>query len=85
MPDLVTAAPDRPDADPDAERYRLFEAVTELLADAAASRGAVIVLDDLHWADEPTLLLLRHLLVVARPENLLVVATYRPPGLRSPM
>ncbi len=77
MPDLVNAVPDRPDADPDAERYRLFEAVTDLLSDAAASRGAVIVLDDLHWADEPTLLLLRHLLVVAQPENLLVIATYR--------
>lgn len=77
LPDLVAAPPERPDADPDAERYRLFEAVTDLLADAARSRGAVIVLDDLHWADEPSLLLLRHLLVVARPENVLVVATYR--------
>ncbi len=77
LPDLVTAAPDRPDADPDAERYRLFEAVTDLLAEAAGARGAVIVLDDLHWADEPTLLLLRHLLSVARPARLLVVATYR--------
>ena len=37
----------------------------------------MIVLDDLHWADEPTLLLLRHLLVVARPERVLVVAAYR--------
>jgi DNA-binding SARP family transcriptional activator len=77
LPDLVTAAPDRPDADPDAERYRLFEAVTDLLGDAAAARGALIVLDDLHWADEPTLLLLRHLLTDARPERVLVVATYR--------
>ena len=77
LPDLVTAAPERPDADPDAERYRLFEAVTDLIADAAAARGAVIVVDDLHWADEPTLMLLRHLLAVARPDRVLVVATYR--------
>ncbi len=77
LPDLVAGAPDRPDADPDAERYRLFEAVTDLIGDAAGARGAVIVLDDLHWADEPTLLLLRHLLVVARPERVLVVAAYR--------
>lgn len=77
LPDRVIAARDRPDADPDAERYRLFEAVSDLLADAARARGAVIVLDDLHWADEPTLLLLHHLLVVARPERLLVVAAYR--------
>src|SRR4029079_2569381 len=67
LPELVTATPERPAADPDAERYRLFEAVTDLIADAAAARGAVIVLDDLHWADEPTLMLLRHLLSVARP------------------
>ena len=37
----------------------------------------MLVLDDMHWADKPTLLLLRHLLRSATPMRLLVLATYR--------
>jgi hypothetical protein len=47
--------------DPGGERYRLFEAAASLLASAAALQAVLLVLDDLHWADRPTLLLLRHL------------------------
>ena len=47
--------------DPGGERYRLFEAAAALLASAAARQPVLLVLDDLHWADRPTLLLLRHL------------------------
>jgi DNA-binding SARP family transcriptional activator len=47
--------------DPAGERYRLFEAAAALLASAAAQHPLLLVLDDLHWADRPTLLLLRHL------------------------
>src|SRR5262249_14331352 len=44
-----------------------------------ASRAApvVVLLDDLHWADPPSLALLRHLARSARPAALLVVGTYR--------
>ena len=41
-------------------RYRLFEAVAALLGRAAAERPLLLVVEDLHWAGQPTLLLLRH-------------------------
>ena len=43
--------------DPEGARHRLFEAVAALLCEAAQHRPVVLVLDDLHWADEATLLL----------------------------
>jgi len=60
------------------ERFRLFEAVSSLLADAAHLRPLVLVLDDLHWADQPSLLMLRHLAHSAQGAPLIVLGTYRP-------
>src|SRR5205807_8221253 len=64
-------------SDPETERYRLFEAVTSWLTATAAPSGLVLVLDDLHWAEKPTLLLLRHLIRSSEPMRLLIVGTYR--------
>jgi tetratricopeptide (TPR) repeat protein len=64
-------------ADPETERYRLFEAVEGFLEGAAASAPVVLVLDDLHWAAKPTLLMLRHVVRAASDAPLLVVGTYR--------
>ena len=58
-------------------RYRLFEAVTALLVAASRRSPLLLILDDLHWADKPTLLLLRHLLRHPRLTGLLVVGTFR--------
>ena len=44
---------------------------------AAARRPALLVLDDLHWADPPTLLLLRHLGRMVERAPVLVLVTYR--------
>ncbi|MFI5004631.1 MAG: AAA family ATPase [Solirubrobacterales bacterium] len=60
------------------ERFRLFEALSSLLADAAHLRPLVLFLDDLHWADQPSLLLLRHLARSAQDAPLMVLGTYRP-------
>ncbi|HTI77361.1 MAG TPA: BTAD domain-containing putative transcriptional regulator, partial [Mycobacterium sp.] len=73
LPDL--AAPPR--ADPDTERYALFDAVVGLLGIASASAPVVLVLDDLHWAAKPTLLLLRHLLRFGEQARVQIVGTYR--------
>ncbi|MCB9417979.1 MAG: AAA family ATPase, partial [Mycolicibacterium sp.] len=73
LPDL--ASPTR--ADPDTERYALFDAVVAILGVAAASAPVVLILDDLHWATKPTLLLLRHLLRFGDQAKVQVVATYR--------
>lgn len=80
IPDLERLLPGigpRLSDDPDTERNRLFEATTELLANLSAREPVVIVLDDVHWARKPTLLLLRHLLKTTAHLRLLIVATYR--------
>jgi tetratricopeptide (TPR) repeat protein len=59
----------------DADRYRLFEAVVWLLS--VAKKPIVLVLDDLHWAHAPTLLLLRHLTLHPQVDRLLTVGTFR--------
>ena len=62
---------------PEQERRQLFEAVTDTLARAARAVPAVLVLEDLHWADESTLLLLDHLAGDLIRMPALVVGTYR--------
>jgi class 3 adenylate cyclase/tetratricopeptide (TPR) repeat protein len=59
------------------ERYRLFEAVGSALAAISESEPLVLVLDDLQWADRPTLLLLKHVIRSPEPARLLLVGTYR--------
>jgi len=79
LPDLDARAGGLPPAvraDPDTERHRLHSAVTDLLAGAAAARPALVVLEDLHWADASTLLLLRHLARDATT-RVMVLATFR--------
>ena len=56
-------------ADPDTERHRLHTAVADLLAGVSRARPALLVLEDAHWADAPTLLLLRHLARAAAPAS----------------
>lgn len=68
--------------EPDTERYRLFEAVVGLLSRIAASAPALVVVDDLHWADRSTLALLRHL-VLSEPESrVLIAASFRDTDVR---
>ncbi|HUQ39313.1 MAG TPA: BREX system ATP-binding domain-containing protein [Acidimicrobiales bacterium] len=64
-------------ADPDTERYALFRAVEELLAGISRDVPVLLVLDDLHWATRPTVLLLRHLVRSTVDSALLIVGTYR--------
>ncbi len=73
LPDLAT--PTR--ADPDTERYALFDAVVALLEVASTSAPVVLILDDLHWAAKSTLLLLRHLLRFGERARVQIVGTYR--------
>jgi tetratricopeptide (TPR) repeat protein len=63
--------------EPDARRYRLFEAVTRVLAFIAAERPVVLILDDLHWADTSTALLLRHIVQQLPEAKLLLLGTLR--------
>jgi DNA-binding SARP family transcriptional activator len=66
-----------PPDDTETGRYQVFEAVASMLRQAAARRPVLLVLDDLHWADQPTLLLLRHVLRRCEGARLLVLGTFR--------
>jgi DNA-binding winged helix-turn-helix (wHTH) protein/tetratricopeptide (TPR) repeat protein len=71
--------PQPPAGDPEGQgqRYRLFEAVAAMLAVASQARPMLLVFDDVHWADKPTLLLLRHVIRSSRTAPFAIVATYR--------
>ncbi|MCA1842835.1 MAG: AAA family ATPase, partial [Actinobacteria bacterium] len=77
LPQLVRGLPEALRSDPETERYQLFDAVAAWLSDVSTEGPVLLVVDDLHWAAKPTLLLLRHVLRSAEPLRLLVVATYR--------
>jgi predicted ATPase len=77
LPALVADLPEPVDADPDTERHRLHTAVADLLANVSRGRPILLVLEDGHWADTPTLLLLRHLARSAWSARLLLLATFR--------
>jgi class 3 adenylate cyclase/tetratricopeptide (TPR) repeat protein/KaiC/GvpD/RAD55 family RecA-like ATPase len=80
VPDLGKRIPGltiQPIGDPDAERHRLFEAVGDAFSVIARTDAVVLVLDDIHWADKPSLLLLRYLLRRGEPIRLLILGTYR--------
>jgi tetratricopeptide (TPR) repeat protein len=63
--------------DPDQQRFRMFDSLTSLLRKAGDARPAVVVLDDLHWADPSTLDFLRFLSREVRDTRILVIGTYR--------
>lgn len=85
VPQLRRRLPDLPRASGSADRLMVFDEVAELLARASASRPLLLVLDDLHWADEPTLLLLKRLVRSAVPIDCLIVGTYRITEFESPL
>ncbi len=73
----VSEIPDLAEVDDEAARFRLFDSISGFLSSAAASRPLAIVLDDLHWADEPSLLLLQFLARGLGDARLLLIGTYR--------
>ena len=73
LPDLEPA----PALTPEQARFRLFDSVTTFLVDASRREPLVLVLDDLHCADSPSLLLLEFLVRRLPDARLLLVATYR--------
>ncbi|PKB73402.1 MAG: hypothetical protein BZY75_02130 [SAR202 cluster bacterium Io17-Chloro-G7] len=80
VPELRQALPDlepSPPLEPEQARFRLFESITTFLKNAARTQPLMLVLDDLHWADGPSLLLLQFLARVMADSSLLVVGAYR--------
>ncbi len=77
MPHLASADAGKAVADPDGERFRLYDGALTLLSHAAAESPLVVVLDDLHWADAATLQMLAHVVRSAPRAPILLVGTYR--------
>ncbi len=67
----------RPPGNPQEERYRLMEAVTGFLSNAATVQPLVVILEDLHSADKGTLEMLTHVSRNLTGTRLLIVGTYR--------
>jgi predicted ATPase len=67
----------------ESERWYLFQAVATFMRSLAAERRAMLVIDDLQWAEPATRLLLRHL-ASALIDGLLIVATARTTGRSEP-
>ena len=79
IPSLESRRPGLPPvaaAESDVERYLLFGAVGSLLAAMASDTPVMVIVEDLHWADRPTLVLLRHLAGL-NLGRILLVGTYR--------
>jgi predicted ATPase len=64
-------------AESEAARFQLFDAVAWLLRQATGAQPVVIVLDDLHAADTPSLLLLRFLAGQLGDAPLMLIGLYR--------
>jgi len=67
----------RSQKDPEEERYRLLQAVTAFLSNAANVQPMMVVLEDLHDADKGTLDMLTHVSRNLAGARLLIVGTYR--------
>ena len=80
LPALRRLFPDLPaplELDPESERHHLFNCFGEFVERSSRLQPLLMILEDVHWADEPTLLLLRHLTQRLAEMPVLVLATYR--------
>ena len=66
-----------PQLEPEQARFRLFDSITAFLKSAGRRQPLVLVLDDLHWADHPSLLLLEFVARELANSRLLIIGTYR--------
>lgn len=75
--DLLPGLPQPAAGDPEQARFRLFDAITTFLKNAAESSPLVLILDDLQWADRASFLLLQFVAAQLRGSRILLVGTYR--------
>lgn len=77
LAERVADVPAPRQSDQETERYLLYAAAAGLLQTAGQSEPVVLILDDLHWADAPTLSLLRHVIGAGPAARIMIVGTYR--------
>ena len=66
-----------PPLGPKEERLRLFDNIARFLQSLAASRGVLLFIDDLHWADRGSLSLLHYVMRHLRYDRAMVLSAYR--------
>lgn len=66
-----------PQSDPEVAQFRLFDAYTSYVRAISMNGPLVIALDDLHWADKPTLMMLQHIAREVARMPVLIVGNYR--------
>lgn len=79
-PELRRRYPDIPapiELPPEQERRHLLNGMREFLARASAVQPMLLVFEDLQWADEATLMLVRHVAQHLDETSMLVIGTYR--------
>jgi predicted ATPase len=69
--------PNPPMGDVETERLRLFDHITQFLLGISSKQPILFLLDDLHWADKPSLLFLHFILRNVAKAPILIVGTYR--------
>lgn len=62
---------------PDEERFRLLDAVSQFLIATSQRVPVVLVLDDLHWADKGTIAMMRHVARFVTKHRILMLGAYR--------
>ena len=77
LPEYVADIPEARRSDPETERYLMFQAVISLLERFSDTAPLAIVLDDLQWADAPSLALLNHVAASTGHLPLLLIVAYR--------
>ena len=75
--DRLPGLPSAPQLEPEQARFRLFDSITAFLKTASLRQPLVLVLDDLHWADLPSLALLQFVARELGGARLLIIGTYR--------
>jgi class 3 adenylate cyclase len=84
VPELRRLFPDIPppvEVPPEQQRRYTFNSIRDYVTRVSRVQPRLYVLEDLHWADESTLLLLEHLVERLPSIPCLVVSTYRDPPM----
>ena len=77
VPEITIRLDNPPSVDLGVAREMLFDAVTGTLSAISTARPTLLLIDDLHWADPGSLLMLRHIARSPHSSALMVLATYR--------
>lgn len=85
VPAIRERLPDVPEAtvvDPEESRFRLFDGLASFLQRLGTREAHVVIVDDLHWADEGTMLVLEFVVPEIRRSRVLIICTYRDAEMR---